>query len=76
MYQLSSHAKINNGCARITGKTEDAGYFRSAGHPLARNLPHQAPFVEARPNLVHIKIPGDDEVSRVSRADLSLEHIG
>jgi hypothetical protein len=26
-------------------------------------------------NLIHIEIPPDDEVSRVSRADLFLEHI-
>ena len=33
-------------------------------------------FAETSLKLVHVEIPPDDEVSRVSRADLFLEHIG
>ena len=33
-------------------------------------------FAERWQTLVHIKIPSDDELSRVAQADLSLQHVG
>jgi hypothetical protein len=40
------------------------------------SLRRARPVLGTASSLVHVEIPPDDEVSRVSRADLLLEHIG
>jgi hypothetical protein len=51
------------------------GDFRGAIFLEPEPFTSKAPFAEVWRNLVHIEIPPDDEVSRISQTDLFLEHL-